>query len=147
MPHSAVSDLGLHCLPRSIRWNNSIKMTPGYLSLVTRKPVVGVCNQLKLKPACSATQISSGLEISATVSRGIILSRQWTTKVLIRLRKCAGWSAPLLFAYGINWFFHDVAHFIFFFLFLFQLIWKINANTEFEKPSIFNVKIQFSWTF
>ena len=31
----------------------------------------------------------------------IILSKQWTTKVLIRLRGWAGWSAPLLFAYGI----------------------------------------------
>ena len=32
----------------------------------------------------------------------IILSKKRTTKVLIRLRGCAGWSAPLLFAYGIN---------------------------------------------
>ena len=30
--------------------------------------------------------------------------------MLIRLRGCAGWSAPLLFAYGINRFSHDVAH-------------------------------------
>ena len=44
--------------------------------------------------------------------RDIILSRQRTTKALIRLRGCAGWSAPLLFAYGINRFSHDVAHFI-----------------------------------
>ena len=29
--------------------------------------------------------------------------------VLIRLCGCAGWSAPLLFAYGINRFSHDVA--------------------------------------
>ena len=35
-------------------------------------------------------------------SVGIILSRQQTTKALIRLRECAGWSAHLLFAYGIN---------------------------------------------
>ena len=33
---------------------------------------------------------------------GIILSRQRTTKTLIRLRECAGWSAAFLFAYGIN---------------------------------------------
>ena len=32
--------------------------------------------------------------------------------MLIRLRGCAGWSAPLLFAYGINRFCHDAAHFI-----------------------------------
>ena len=32
----------------------------------------------------------------------IIPPKQRTTKVLIRVRGCAGWSAPLLFAYGIN---------------------------------------------
>ena len=46
-------------------------------------------------------------------SRGIILSRQRTTKTLIRLRGCAGWSAPLLFAYGINRFSDDMAQIIF----------------------------------
>ena len=30
---------------------------------VTRKPVFGVCNQVRLKPACSATGTSQGLEI------------------------------------------------------------------------------------
>ena len=29
-----------------------------HLSLVTRKPVFGVCDQLRLKPACSATETS-----------------------------------------------------------------------------------------
>ena len=38
----------------------------------------------------------------AIASRSIILSRQRTTKALIRLPGCGGWSAPLLFAYGIN---------------------------------------------
>ena len=42
-------------------------------------------------------------------STGIILSRQRTTKALIRLRGFAGWSAPLLFAYGKSRFSHDVA--------------------------------------
>ena len=41
--------------------------------------------------------------------RGIILSRQRTTKMLIRLCECAGWSASLLFAYGKNRFCHDAA--------------------------------------
>ena len=50
------------------------------------------------------------LEISDIETRGIILSRQWTTKVLIRLRRCAVWPASLLFAYCINMFSHDVAH-------------------------------------
>ena len=43
-------------------------------------------------------------------TRGITLSRQPTTKALIRLRGCADSSAPLLVAYGINRFSHDVAH-------------------------------------
>ena len=63
-------------------------------SLVTRKPVFGV-----FKPACSATEISERLQILDIETRDIILSRQQTTKALIRLRQCAGRSAPLLFAY------------------------------------------------
>ena len=42
-------------------------------------------------------------------TRDIRLSRQQTTKALIRLHGCTGWSAPL-FAYGLNKFSHDVAH-------------------------------------
>ena len=83
--------------------------TSMYMSHITRKPVFGVCDKVRLKLACTATETSYGLEISAIASRGIILSKQRTTKVLIRLRGCAGWSAPLLFAYGINRFSHDVA--------------------------------------
>ena len=41
------------------------------------------------------------------------LYRQRTTKMLISLRGCAGWSASLLFANGINMFSHDVALYIF----------------------------------
>ena len=58
-----------------------------YMSHVMRKPVFGVCDQVRLKPACAAI-------------------KQWITKVLIRLRGCAGWFAPLLFAHGINRIFH-----------------------------------------
>ena len=36
------------------------------------------------------------------LARDIILSTQRTTKVLIRLRWWAGWSAPLLFAYDVR---------------------------------------------
>ena len=64
-----------------------------YTSHVTRKPVFRVCDQLRLKPACSATEISLGLEISTIASRGIILSRQQTTKALIKLCGCACWSS------------------------------------------------------
>ena len=78
-------------------------------SLVTRKPVFQVCDQVRLKPACAATATTYSLQIAAIACRHIILSRQRTTKMLIRLRRCAGWSAPLLFAYGIIMFSHDVA--------------------------------------
>ena len=79
------------------------------MSLVTRKPVFGVCDLVRHKPACAATETSKSPEILDLESRDIILSRQRTTKVLIRLHECAGGSAPLLFAYGINRFSHDVA--------------------------------------
>ena len=47
-----------------------------YLSHVMRKSVFGVYDQVRLKPACSATVTSWGLAVSAIASRGIILSRQ-----------------------------------------------------------------------
>ena len=80
------------------------------MSLVTRKPVSGISDQVRLKPACSAKKASYSLEIVHVASIGIILSRQQTTKALIRLRCCADWSAPLLFAFGKNRFSHDVTH-------------------------------------
>ena len=67
-----------------------------------RKPVFGVCDQVRLEPACSADETSKGLEILALARVCIIQSKQRTTKVLIRQRGFAGSCAPLLFAYGIN---------------------------------------------
>ena len=61
------------------------------LSCGGSKPAFGICDQLRLKPACSATETSLGLEISAI--RGIVLSRQRTTKVVIILCGCACWSS------------------------------------------------------
>ena len=84
-------------------------MLTNNMSLITRKPVFGVC-QVRHKQNCTATEARWRLEISDIETRDIILSRQWTTKVLIRLGRCAGWSAPLFFPYGINRFSHDVAH-------------------------------------
>ena len=43
-----------------------------------RKPVFRVCDQLRLKLACSADEASKDLEILPTVSKDIILSRQRT---------------------------------------------------------------------
>ena len=55
-----------------------------------RKPIFGVSDQVRLKPACAAHGTSNGAESCAIASRGIILPRRQTTKVLIRLRRCAG---------------------------------------------------------
>ena len=49
----------------------------------------GVSDQARQKPACTATVASWSLEISAIESRDIILSKQRTTKTLIRVRGCA----------------------------------------------------------
>ena len=59
--------------------------------IITRKPVFGVYDQLRLKPTCSADETSYCLEILAIASRGIILSRQRTTTALIRMRGCNIW--------------------------------------------------------
>ena len=83
-----------------------------HMSHVTRKPVFGVFDQVRLKLAWSATETIYRLEISAISSRDILLSRRWKTKALIRLRGRESWSAVLLFAYGINRFYHDMAHII-----------------------------------
>ena len=82
-----------------------------HMSLVKRKPVPGFSTREDSNRPAQLTGLV-GLEILAITSRGIILSRQRTTKALIRLHGCACWSAPLLFAYGINGFSHDVAHMI-----------------------------------
>ena len=80
------------------------------MSLVKRKPVFRVCEQGRLKPACAATEARQRLEILDIETRGIILARQRTAKALIR---CAGWFAPLLFAYGKNKFSHEGAQMLF----------------------------------
>ena len=73
-----------------------------YMSHDIKKPVFSSFRPARHKPACAATEASKSLEISAIESNYIILSKQRTTKALIRLRRCAGWSAPLLFAYDIR---------------------------------------------
>ena len=62
----------------------------------------GIFDQVRFKPACSTTETSYNCETLAVASIHIVLSKQRTTKVLIRLCGYAGWSAPLLFAYGIR---------------------------------------------
>ena len=44
------------------------------MSLVLRKPVFGVSDQVRHKPGCTATEDGEKLEISDLGSRGIVLS-------------------------------------------------------------------------
>ena len=79
------------------------------MSLITKK-THRAFDQVRLKPNCWAKEASLESRYCTYRTRDIILSRQRTIKALIRLRECAGWSAPLLFTYGINRFSCDVAH-------------------------------------
>ena len=62
-----------------------------------RKLVLEVSDKVRLKPACSATETSQKIKIALVASLEMILSNKGITKALIRLSKCAGWSATLLF--------------------------------------------------
>ena len=66
------------------------------MSHVTTKPIFGVCDQLRLKPACSATETSLGLEISAIASTGIVLFKI-TKEQQKRLSYCADAHADPVF--------------------------------------------------
>ena len=120
------------------------------MSHVTRKPIFGVCDQGRLKSACAATKARQRLEISDIETKGIILSRQWTTKALIRLRRCAGWSAPLLFAYGITGFLMtrlrwdgDLKEWVFDYF----LVFRVNSHCLFYADSGHKKDTFFLWLY
>ena len=62
------------------------------------KTCLWVSDKARLQPACSATETSWQIEISLVARIDMIPSNTRITKALIRLRGCAGWYAPLLFA-------------------------------------------------
>ena len=68
------------------------------MGLIATKPVFGDSYKARLKPVSSATQASYKIEISPVASLQMILSKKRITNALIRLRGCAGWSVPVLFA-------------------------------------------------
>ena len=96
------------CIQRTIGWHSGIKAESTqtlhwkigsvYMGLVTTKPVFGVSHKARQKPGSSATEISQKIENLLVTILVIILSYKRITKALIRLPRCAGWSAPLLFA-------------------------------------------------
>ena len=60
--------------------------------------------------------------------------------MLIRLCKCTGWSAPLLFAYGISRFSYDVAHMIFMMSNdhqTFHVSWPLEVSVLFQLGTVF----------
>ena len=61
------------------------------------KPIFRVSDEVKQKPACSATETNTNNEISLVASFEMILSDKRITEALIRLCGCTGWTAPLLF--------------------------------------------------
>ena len=73
---------------------------------------LGVRDQVRHKPTWAAIETSYSLEILGTETRDIILSRQWITKMLIRLCGCTGYLRLFFFVYSLNRFSHDMAHFI-----------------------------------
>ena len=77
-------------------WNGPISGLN--MDLAARKPVFRVSHKARLKPVSSATETSEKVEISLEASLDMMLSNEWITKALTRLRVCAGWSALLLFA-------------------------------------------------
>ena len=78
--------------PEDKKWTVIWVTSWEYLSL-------GICDQVRLKLACSGTAASWSLETSSIATTDIILSRERITKMLIRLHGCAGWSVSLLFTY------------------------------------------------
>ena len=81
--------IGLHCLMK-MEWQKykdversvcimteiTIQMLSlqGHMSLVVRKPVFGVSDQVRHKPGCTTTEDGQRLEILDLGSRGIVLS-------------------------------------------------------------------------
>ena len=57
-----------------------------------------VSGKAEFKPVSSATETSKTTEILLVASLNMILSKTRITRVLIRLRGCKGWSAPVFCA-------------------------------------------------
>ena len=77
-----------------------------HMSLVLRKPVFGVSDQVPHKPGCTAKEDGSRLEISyleSTINEAI-------TKALISFAVTAKLICVFVFAYAKSRFSHDPAH-------------------------------------
>ena len=70
-----------------------------YLGLVRRKPLSGVCSQVRLKPNFTASEASYSIEIMHIEKFAIMLFRKCIKKAQIRLCRFTVLSAPLLLAW------------------------------------------------
>ena len=69
-----------------------------HLGLIARKPVFGVPSKRVSNQSPQLQRLAKKIEILPVARLNMVLSKKRITKVLIRLRGCAGWSAPVLFA-------------------------------------------------
>ena len=67
------------------------------MGLPTTKPVFGVSKKRVSNRSSELQRLARILKF-AQASLNMLLSNKRLTKALIRLRGCAGWSAPVLFA-------------------------------------------------
>ena len=63
-----------------------------------RKPVFGVSNKASFIQSPQLQRLARKLKFHPEKFNIMLLSQKRITKALIRLRRCTGWSAPLLFA-------------------------------------------------
>ena len=80
-----------------------------YMSLIMRKPVFGVSDQVPHKPGCTATEDGQRLQILDLGSRGIVLFVT-KSKVLISCTVTVQLICIFGFAYAKSRFSHDTAH-------------------------------------
>ena len=78
-----------------------------------KRPVFGVCNQLRLKLMGLARGLKFRLQpLEVLYYPGSEQQKRWSDCADAQADRSV-WSAPLLFTYGINRFSHDMAHIIF----------------------------------
>ena len=94
----------IKCKSKHAYWCNKklsvwfVHLYPDYLGRDVRKPVFGVYDKVRFKPVSSSTETIKKIEISPVASLNMIFSKKRITEALIRLRGCADWSVPVLFA-------------------------------------------------
>ena len=74
------------------------------------KPVLGVSDKARHIPVSSATETRYNIAILLEASLDMILSSKRIRRAIVSLRRCTGWSAPMLFSTPENFICHKEAH-------------------------------------